>query len=187
MGLVHRYILPPDLGPRLIRLRVASLLLLIVLLILPACAEEPPSSLSLSGTVTWVYDGDTLKIEPHGTVRLVGIDTPEKNDSDRDTHLERQGVSPTSQRQAYRAAKQFNIELTKGKRVELTLEDPPRDRHDRLLAYVHLPDGRLLNRVLIEEGLAVVYRRFDFRMKQDFLIAEEQARRNRVGLWKDDR
>lgn len=162
-----------------------TFLILFLLAVLPACAEEPQTSSSLNGTVTWIYDGDTLKIEPHGTVRLVGIDTPEKNDSERDGFLERQGVSRTKQRQTYQAAKQFNIAQAKGKQVQLTLEDPPRDRHDRLLAYVYLPDGRLLNKILIEEGLAVVYRRFDFRLKAQFIAAETKARRDKQGIWGD--
>lgn len=163
--------------------RAASLILLLVALTLPAGAEENLPQRTLIGTITWVYDGDTLKIEPHGTVRLIGIDSPEKNDSKRDAFLDRQGVSPEKQRRVYHTAKQFNITQTKGKLVELTFDNPPRDRYDRLMAYVHLPDGRLLNRVLIEQGLAVVYRRFDFRMKEDFLATEEQARRDKVGMW----
>jgi micrococcal nuclease len=48
---------------------------------------------------------------------------------------------------------------------------------------VYLLDGRLLNRLLVEQGLAVVYRRFAFRMKEEFLIAESEARQSGVGLW----
>jgi endonuclease YncB( thermonuclease family) len=29
----------------------------------------------------------------------------------------------------------------------------------------------------------VVYRRFDFRLKEEFLAAEAEARREKVGLW----
>jgi micrococcal nuclease len=41
----------------------------------------------------------------------------------------------------------------------------------------------LLNRVLVRQGLAVVYRRFSFRLKDDFLVAEDDARQAEVGLW----
>jgi len=150
-------------------------------LILPACAEEPAPA--LEGTVIWIYDGDTLKVEPLGTVRLIGIDVPERADSSRDRYLAEQGISAARQRKIYTAAKEFNIRQVKGKRVKLILGDPPRDRHDRLLAYVYLPDGRLLNQLLIEQGLAVVYRRFSFSMKDDFLAAEAAAARSGVGLW----
>ncbi len=162
--------------------RITSLLIgLSFVFILAACAEEPATA--LQGTVTWIYDGDTLKIEPHGKVRLIGIDTPEREDSKRDQYLVKRGVPATKQRQIYLAAKQFNISQVKGQKVSLTLGDTPLDRHGRLLAYVHLADGRLLNRVLIEQGLAAVYRRFDFTMKEDFLTAEAQARRTGVGMW----
>jgi len=65
----------------------------------------------------------------------------------------------------------------------MVLGDPPRDKYGRLLAYVYLPNGRLLNRLLAEQGMAVVYRRFSFNMKADFLAAEAEARKSRTGLW----
>ncbi len=150
---------------------------------LPACAEPPLSF--LQGNVSWIYDGDTLEIETLGTVRLVGIDVPEHKPSDRDHYLTRQGIPPDRLRLASQAARDFNRHQVMGRRVRLELENPPRDRYGRLLAYVFLPDGRLLNRVLIEQGLAVVYRRFAFRRKTDFLNAEEQAREYKRGLWGD--
>ena len=157
------------------------LLCLVFCLTLVACAEEPGPA--LQGTVTWIYDGDTLEIDTLGKVRLIGIDTPEREDSSRDRYLAEKGVTAAMQRQIYQAAKKFNITHVKGQKVNLTLDDPTRDRHDRLLAYVHLPDGRLLNRVLVEQGLAVVYRRFEFKMKQEFLVAEDKARRSELGVW----
>lgn len=163
---------------------VRFLLLILCLsfaLALPACAEQPTSE--RQGTVSWVYDGDTLKIDPVGKVRLLGIDTPERENSTRDRFLTRQGISVAKQRQIYQRAKEFNISQAKGQKVTLSFDDSPRDRHGRLLAYVHLADGRLLNRVLLEKGLAVVYRRFSFRMKEEFLNAEAQAKKNKRGLW----
>jgi len=152
-----------------------------LLLATPVCAEKPAAP--LQGTVTWIYDGDTLEIDNLGKVRLIGIDTPEREASSRDKFLEKQGVSVTRQREIYRSAKEFNIRLVKGQKVSLTLDQPARDRFGRLLAYVYLPDGRLLNRILIEQGLAAVYRKFSFRMKNDFLAAEEEAKQSGLGLW----
>ncbi len=180
MGVLHRNLLSPVLGPRVISRTFSLLFSLCFLLALSACAEESPA---LQGVVTWVYDGDTLEIDPVGKVRLVGIDTPERENSTRDRYLEGRGVSPQRQRQIYQAAKEFNIGEVKGKKVSIVVGDPPRDRHDRLLAYVYLPDGRLLNQVLIEQGLAVVYRRFEFSMKSQFLAAERTAVQTGKGLW----
>lgn len=160
------------------------LLYLSFTLALPACAEQPTPV--LQGTVLWVYDGDTLKIDPVGKVRLIGIDTPERENSQRDRYLIDKGISAARQRQIYRRAKEFNISQVKGQKVTLSFDDAPRDRHGRLLAYVHLADGRLLNRVLLEQGLAVVYRRFSFHMKSDFLSAEAEAKKNKRGLWVED-
>ena len=52
------------------------LILLLAFSVLEVEGSPPPGS-ALSGTVTWVYDGDTLHVEPYGKVRLIGIDTPE--------------------------------------------------------------------------------------------------------------
>lgn len=162
--------------------RICRLLVcLSLLLTLPACAEEPVSN--QQGIVTWVHDGDTLEVDPVGKVRLAGIDTPERENSDRDRYLADKGITAAKQREIYWSAKEFNIRHVKGQQVSLILEDPPRDRHGRLLAYAYLTDGRLLNRLLIEQGLAVVYRRFTFKQKEDFLAAEEQARKDKLGLW----
>ena len=180
MGSLYRGVLPNPVGPQLI-LRLTLTVLAGLALVLPVCAEE--SAESLQDTVTRVHDGDTIEIEKLGKVRLIGIDTPERENSPRDAFLERQGVSAQRQRKIYRSAKAFNIKYVKGQMVALTFDHPPRDRYGRLLAYVYLPDGQLLNRILLEQGLAVVYRKFTFRMKTDFLAAEEQARRAGLGLW----
>ena len=166
-------------------LRSCLVVLAGLLLALPACAEEPIEP--LHGTVTWVHDGDTLEIDTLGKVRLIGIDTPEQQASSRDMFLEKQGISVTRQREISEDAKMFNIRLVKGRMVALSLDHPPRDRYGRLMAYVYLPDGRLLNRMLLEQGLAVVYRKFTFRMKQDFLAAEQRAKQAGVGLWEKDK
>lgn len=154
---------------------------MIVFFVLPACAADREDK--LSGTITWVYDGDTIAVDGIGKVRLIGIDTPEREHSGRDWYLNSQGVSTTKLREIYQAAKQFNIQYAKGQLVGLELDHPPRDKYGRLLAYVRLPDGRILNMELLKNGLAVVYRKFSFQRKSEFLAAEQQARKDKVGLW----
>jgi micrococcal nuclease len=178
---LYRNLLSTLLGARLAFRFLSLLLCLSFILPLSACAEE--SGPALEGTVTWIYDGDTLKVDPHGKVRLIGIDTPERVNSKRDRYLIKKGISAARQREIYQKAKTFNIEQVKGQQVTLTLDDPERDRYGRLLVYLHLPDGRMLNSVLLENGLAVVYRRFSFHMKEDFLTAEAEAIKNKRGLW----
>ncbi|WP_432822288.1 thermonuclease family protein [Trichloromonas sp.] len=160
-------------------LRAALLALFFTLAL--GCAEADQQG--PTGTVSWIYDGDTLKVDGIGKVRLLGIDTPEKKDSSRDHYLQQQGVSSKVLRRMAKESLQFNIAEVKGKRVRLEFDGNRQDRHGRTLAYVYLPDGTLLNRLLIEKGYAVVYRRFDFRLKEDFLRAEAAARDRRAGVW----
>ncbi|NOY12950.1 MAG: hypothetical protein GXP51_04480 [Deltaproteobacteria bacterium] len=161
------------------------MLLRLSLVILCLCLlSSPLSAQQLSGTVSWIYDGDTLRVEPFGKVRLLGIDTPESRDSDRDRYYRVNfGISSKRLRQIAHRAKQFNIKRVKGKRVQLRFDSETRDKYGRTLAYLYLPDGRLLNRLLLEKGLASVFRRYSFRQKTDFLAAEKAARLARLGLW----
>ncbi|WP_305046001.1 thermonuclease family protein [Geoalkalibacter sp.] len=167
--------------PGLTRTLVAPLAILLFVLLgqtLVACGAET------RGRVSWIHDGDTLEIEGLGRVRLLGIDVPENRDSHRDRfYQERFGIAPPRLRQTAADALQFNIRHAKGQVVSLRFDGERRDRHGRLLAYVILPDGRNLNRLLVEEGLAGVYRRFDFSLKEDFLRAEDEARGRKKGMW----
>jgi len=135
------------------------------------------------GRVTWVHDGDTIEVAGIGKVRLLGIDVPERKTSPRDRYFTRQGVTPSTLRNIHAMARDLVIELSYGQSISLTTEHPTHDAYGRLLAYVTLPDGRMLNRILLEKGCAVVYRRFDFSLKKDFLQAENEARRTKRGMW----
>ncbi len=138
----------------------------------------------LTGRVTWVYDGDTIEVADIGKVRLLGIDTPEYQDSKRDDfYLKRFQLSRTRLRDISRQAKKFCIDQVKGKTVRLETDRQRRDKHGRLLAYVYLADDRQLNRLLLQQGLASVFRRYDFDQKQAFSADEERARAARRGLW----
>jgi micrococcal nuclease len=166
--------------------RLLRLALLLLLAWLPAATAVGAATLpaTRTGTVTWVYDADTLEVAPHGKVRLLGIDAPEKTASDRDQPFVKLGISRNRLREVHGAGLAWSIANVKGRQVALTFDHPERDRHGRLLAYVHLPDGRLLNHVLLAQGLVIVYRRFDFRLKDEFLAVEGEAQRRGDGLWK---
>ena len=161
--------------------RLPAILLLFILMLLGLA--DGCEAADLRGRVEWIYDGDTIEVAGIGQVRLIGIDAPEKKDSERDRFFVKLGGNGKSLRRIAEEALQFNIRRVKGKEVRLEVDHEPRDTYGRLLAYVILPDGRMLNRVLLEKGYAVVYRRFDFRLKEDFLEAEAGARRGKAGLW----
>jgi len=160
----------------------ASGLLLLLFIVSPYFFTGNGLAASLQGTVTWIYDGDTVEISDIGRVRLLGIDSPEWKEGPRDASYRKLGALGDL-RSIHDQARQFNISNAKGRLVTLEVEKEQRDRYNRLLAYVYLPDGRLLNQILIERGLAVVYRRFAFGLKPEFLAAEEKARQQKIGIW----
>ena len=127
-------------------------------------------------TVTRHVDGDTFEVaiaDPaYGMraverVRLAGIDTPERDEplfAEARAHVERRaGAGP----------------------VYLAFDFRRRDQFDRLLAFVYLPDGTLLNAELIETGLAVVYRGDDLMyFLPQFEDLEREARSRELGVWR---
>lgn len=123
--------------------------------------------------VTKVVDGDTIKVLINGeeeTIRVIGIDTPELK-----------GDECYAQK-----AKDKVQELLSNSQV--TLETDPtqgqRDRYERLLRYVFLEDGRNLSEVLISEGYGYEYTyNKDYKYKDDFVKAEEDAKFANLGLW----
>jgi endonuclease YncB( thermonuclease family) len=123
-----------------------------------------------------VSDGDTLVVEIAGVrerVRLIGIDTPE---------IGSRGGAPEFFAQE---AKAFTMSLAAD--VEVRLVDDPentdRDVYDRLLRYVYLPDGRLLNALILEGGYGHAYTRYPFSKSDEFRDLERAARSGGAGLW----
>jgi micrococcal nuclease len=140
--------------------RAVSWLALSALLAGPAAAEE------FTGRVVGVTDGDTIKVlhaNHSETVRLLGVDAPEK-------------------RQAYGdRAGRFTAELAFDRTV--TVRTSGRDRNGRLLGEVVLPDGRSLSQELVRAGYAWWFRKYS----RDIRLArlEEEARQDHRGLWAD--
>ncbi|MCD6304354.1 MAG: thermonuclease family protein [Planctomycetes bacterium] len=130
--------------------------------------------------VARVVDGDTLDIRAADRgrsvtrVRLWGVDTPETKHPDKPV----QHFGPE--------AEAFTRRLCGGKVVKLELlPGRTRGRYGRLLAYVFLPDGTMLNRRLVRLGYAYADPRYDHPLMAEFLRLEKAARRQRLGLWKD--
>jgi micrococcal nuclease len=119
-----------------------------------------------------VPDGDTIVLQSGERVRYLGIDAPEMDDG--------QGnCEPFA-----RASKDFNRRLVEGKTVRLTYDKERRDDYGRSLAYVFLQDGRMVNGLMVQEGLAVVMLKRPNTRYRDFLLAcQREAMKKRVGLW----
>jgi micrococcal nuclease len=126
-----------------------------------------------------VADGDTLTLEGLGTVRFIGVDTPEKNHP----KLPVQFMS--------KEAGAFTEEICLGKKVRVEYDPYDSDKrgnYGRVLGYVYLEDGTFLQEELIKSGYAIAYTKYplDERRKTQFLAWEQEAKKRRIGLWKDD-
>lgn len=123
-------------------------------------------------------DGDTIVVNMNGraeTIRFIGIDTPE-------TH------KPNTPVQCYgpaAAAHTKNVIAAAGGKVRLVSDSlsTNRDRYDRLLRYVYLPDGTNVNELNIKQGYAFYYPYFPFSKRGAFSAAEQQAMTAHRGLW----
>ncbi len=165
----------------MLRLSVMSMLILVIFV---SSGVATPALAAHSGIVTWIYDGDTIKVKNVGIVRLIGVDCPEKKDNGRDRKFIRLGCKNRRVlRHSARDTLKTFIRRYKGQRVRVEVGGDKRDHYGRVLGYVWLPNGTMLNRLLLKEGRAMVYRRFDFKHKREFLRLEQQARRHHVGLW----
>jgi endonuclease YncB( thermonuclease family) len=128
--------------------------------------------------VVEIVDGDTIRVQDGReirTVRLIGIDAPERSHPSRPKEF-----------QADEAAGHLAF-LCGGKTVLLERGDEDLDRYGRLLRYMILPppDGRLVNKEMVRQGYARIYRRFPFSREAEFSEAEEQARKEGKGVWRE--
>ncbi len=130
--------------------------------------------------VAHVVDGDTLDVaagdgdKPTTRVRFWGVDAPE---------MDHPGFPQPREPFALEAAN-LTRSLAEGSHVTLILESHRiRDRYGRLLAYVKLPDGRVLNEELLSAGLAHADSRWPHSQIDRYARIEEQAKHDKRGLW----
>lgn len=146
----------------------------------------PPDGGSVPDTIGTYYkvikvtDGDTIHVDMDGTnetVRFLGINTPET-------------VDPRTTVQCFgREASARMKELAGGKLVRLEYDDSQsmRDKYGRLLAYVYLEDGEMLNRKMIADGYAYEYTyMLPYKYQAEFRDLQNLARTSGRGLWAAD-
>ena len=119
-----------------------------------------------------VIDGDTIVVDGHVRVRLIGVDTPETQHPEKP--VEPLGPEATA----------FTRSLVEDRNVELQFDRERRDRYGRVLAYVYV-DGRLLNEEIIRAGFSRAETRYKFEraMALRFQEAENEAREAGRGIW----
>ena len=126
-----------------------------------------------------VIDGDTIDLavpdnkDPTTRVRLLGVDTPETKNP------------KTSVMYFGPEASAFTKKLCENQQVTVLLDTvaDQRDKYGRLLAYIRLPDGSILDERLIAEGFGYADPRFEHSFYDKYAQLQEQAMRGKKGLW----
>lgn len=140
-----------------------------------ALLSENPESFSQLA-VREVIDGDTIVVSYEGkdiTVRVLGIDTPEVQNSP-------QGLECYGNEASLRAK-----ELLGGAVVDLETDNTQAtyDVYDRLLAYVSV-DNMDYGEQMIREGYAREYTyKVPYQRQSDYRSTEAAAKENFIGLW----
>ena len=137
--------------------------LILIFMIIPSIALADVKGISR------VVDGDTLHFIT-AKVRLHGIDAPEQKQT-----CKRGQTDWECGKWSTRALER----LINGNEVRCT--ERARDRYKRIIGVCYV-NGLNLNSEMVKLGMAVSYRRYS----KDFVQDEEQAKANRVGMWRSD-
>lgn len=137
-------------------------LILIFVLISLVCSAQ-----RFTVKVVSISDGDTFtainKDNLQLKIRIFGIDAPEK-------------------KQAYgNKSKEFLSSLIFGKSISIDVQS--KDGYGRYLAYVYSPEGKDVSLLMIHEGMAWHFTKYD--NNEVYEAAQAVAKKARRGLWAD--
>jgi micrococcal nuclease len=144
----------------------------------PACYIEPVNEQELV-TFSKCVDGDTAKFiinNEEKIVRFLAIDTPES-------------VHPDKEEEPFaKEASEYTCNVLKNAK-EIYLEydgnSDKEDKYGRVLAFVYV-DGSLLEKKLIENGLAkVAYIYGDYAHVDELKNSEQEAQNKKIGIWSE--
>jgi micrococcal nuclease len=159
-------------SPVTVAIGVACVLLL---LRLPTEDLRPiASSETETVVVRRVIDGDTIQLSDGTRVRLLGINSPELAQQDREAEAG-----------ALEAFKWLQSEI-EGRSITLRYGPERRDSYGRTLAWIYDSDGTLINLQLLTEGHARLVTRFGLPddLRTDLHQAAARARAAQRGIWK---
>jgi len=127
-----------------------------------------------------VIDGDTVDVMVEGKkerIRLLGIDAPEM------------GFEGKKEMCFAKESRNALVELIGDQTIIIASDSSQADRdgYNRLLRYISLPDGTLVNKRMVEEGYAreYVFKSLPYQQRQEFQDAQQKAESEHVGMWKE--
>ena len=114
-----------------------------------------------------VIDGDTVELKNGASVRLLGVDAPEKG------------------RPYSRKATEHLKRLIENSFIRLKFDVERKDRYGRYLAYIYDAKWKtFVNAEMLREGLAYLYvRRPNYSKFAELRDAQVEARRHKKGVW----
>jgi len=113
--------------------------------------------------VARVIDGDTIETSTGQKLRLLGINTPERNNP------------------GYSEAKEFLIYLIENKSIQVEITGM--DRYQRGLSYLFI-DNKNINEIILKKGLGTLYYYDKDQYYNNLYNAEKDARIKGRGIWK---
>ena len=134
-----------------------------------AATDGPPRPIreTFRCNLTRIIDGDTIECRAIGRIRLIGMDTPERNQAP----------------YGGQATQALTALLGDASLIEIEPDVEPRDRYGRVLGYVWA-DGVMVNWALVRRGFAVILTYPPNVQYVDWLTdAQRLARKDAIGLW----
>ena len=161
---------------------VATIILLSALIFCLYQFVIAPIFLAPKVRIAHMIDPDSYLILQDGKIRrlqLIGVDAPEAAGPKRDIH---QCYAEQAQKEA------FNSLIKGQKYVQITSDSAlgETDIHGRILRYVTLSDGRILNEELLKAGFAKEFHPEgkDYSRVDQFTKAQEEAKNSSKGFWR---
>ena len=128
------------------------------------------TKLPKSAVVKRVIDGDTVELFNGTVLRYTAITAPEEGESFAEE------------------ATKLNQELVEGKEIKLEYDNYTSDKFGRILAYP-IVDGKNISIELVRKGMAelVIYqKRKPFIHQVQLLEAQSEAKKQKIGIWKNN-
>jgi len=162
---------------------------LIISLVFILTLLSPPLNAQQKTTVTRIIDGDIIQALYGGVekrIRLIGIDAPESRidrKALKDANMSEHDIETIVEMGA--KAKAFvNGLIKRGDFITIEFDTQEMDRYGRLLCYVYLSNGKMLNEEIVKAGYANVKSiPPNVKYKDRLMEAYQEAEEDKRGLW----
>jgi micrococcal nuclease len=136
-----------------------------------ACA---PDHIDEEVTVSWVYDGDTVRLSDGRKLRFIGINTPELGHGKKPDEAFAQQATESLE----------NVIRQSGQRLKIRYGGERKDHYGRTLAHVFTTESQSINALLLRKGLGAAISVPPNTWNADcYYQAERDARQKAVGIW----